>query len=372
MSDTTAALLRQAYSLIEHDELEKAQEILAPLLEKDANNVHLWWIYTHAVRDAAIGQAALERVLELDPQYPGARELKADVLEAQSKDPDLVALEAREPGTTDTGTPLEIDDWEDLQPVQDTAAESSSARGRFALLAVLLIIVAAGGLVLSGAVDLSQLLSEILPSPEPQVIIISEPTSEPASAELEDEATATPEAATTAASEPIAEAGTHEKVESERETTAPATMQDPTAAATEEPTATATANVSPTPSPTINADSIRIASFVSSVAEEIADFAILPLKSGTLHTELGNTLVIIVCAIPGTEFNTRLNTVLNTVVSLAQDLPEDIEAVAAGLVNCDDPDGNLRIIGVPRSAISAFANEEIKAKDFQRAWQPLS
>ena len=56
MSDTTAALLRQAYSLIENDELEKAQEILAPLLEKDANNVHLWWVYTHAVRDALSGR----------------------------------------------------------------------------------------------------------------------------------------------------------------------------------------------------------------------------------------------------------------------------------------------------------------------------
>ena len=44
-----------------------------------------------------MGLAALERVLELDPQYPGARELKADVLETRSqKTPTSVALEAPE------------------------------------------------------------------------------------------------------------------------------------------------------------------------------------------------------------------------------------------------------------------------------------
>ena len=369
MSDTTTGLLRQAYSLVENDELEKAQAILAPLLESDANNAHLWWVYTHAVRDTAIGQAALERVLELDPQYPGARELKADVLEAQSKDPDLIALEAREPSIKDAGTPLEIDDWEDLQPILDTGPERSSSYGRFALLVVLLIIIAGGGLVFSGAVDLTQLLSGILPSPEPQVIVVSEPTSEPTLVKPEGEATAAPKAAT-AASEPIAEAGIPEKGESDREATATATSQELAAIETAEPTVAAT--VQATPSPTINADSIRMAGFVSSLVESIADFAILPSKSGTMPTKLGNTLVIIVCAIPGPEFNTRLHTVLTTVVPVENDLPENVEAVAAGLVNCDDPDGDLRIIGVSRSVIGAFANEEIKAKDFQRAWQPLS
>ena len=33
-----------------------------------------------------LGLAALERVLELDPKYPGARELKADVLKPRSQE----------------------------------------------------------------------------------------------------------------------------------------------------------------------------------------------------------------------------------------------------------------------------------------------
>ena len=130
MSETTNALLRRAYALIENDEREKAQEVLAPLLEEEADNAHLWWVYTHAAQDLAVGQAALQRVLELDPKYPGASELKADFLEAQAKDPDLIALEADEAGGSDSATPLDIDDWEDLQPIAEADAEGSSARVR--------------------------------------------------------------------------------------------------------------------------------------------------------------------------------------------------------------------------------------------------
>ncbi len=372
MSDSNKEILQQAYTLIENGEPEKAQEILAPLLQEDADNAHVWWVYTHAVQDASIGLAALERVLELDPKYPGARELKADVLEAQSKDPDLIALQAGGSGAPDpAATTIDVDDWEDLQPVADSDENGSSARGRIALLVVLLLVVVGAGLVLSGAVDLSQLLSDILPSPEPQVIVVSESTSEPTAASLAGEATKAPLAAS-ATSEPMAEAKPQETAASDSEAIAPATEQKPTAVATERPTATATRDASPTPSPTINSDSIRIASFVSSVAEEIADFTIVPLESGTLPTKLGDTLVIIVCAIPGPEFNQRLNAVLTTVASLEEDLPEEIEAVAAGLVNCDDADAGLRIVGVTRATISAFASEEIDSKDFQRAWQPLS
>ena len=371
MSDASKALLQQAYTLIENDELERAQEILAPLLQDDSDNVHLWWVYTHAVQDASIGMAALERVLELDPKYPGARELKADVLEAQSKDPDFIALEASGSGSPYTAATIDVDDWEELQPAVESDSKGSSYRARFALLVVLLIIVAGGGLVLSGAVDLSQLLSVILPSPEPQVIIVSESTSEPTAVAIEGEATEAPVAAS-ATPESVAEAMSQETRESDREETAPVAEQEPAAIATEGPTATATSDASPTPSPTIDTDSIRIASYISSVAESITEFTIAPLESGILPTKLGDTLVIIVCAVPGPEFNLRLNIVLTAVVSLVEDLPEEIEAVAAGLVNCDDAAASMRIIGVARETLLAFATEEIKPKDFQRAWQPLS
>ena len=191
MSDTTNARLRQAYTLIENDEHDRAQEILVPLLEDDANNAHLWWVYTHAARDTAIGQAALERVLALDPKYPGARELKADVLEAQSKDPDLVALGASETYTQFTGAGIDVDEWEALPSSAETDPAESSSRGRLALLAVVLIIAAGGAFVISGAVDLEELLSGFLPSPEPQVIVVSDATKAPENADTQSVAEST-------------------------------------------------------------------------------------------------------------------------------------------------------------------------------------
>jgi len=382
MSDTSNTVLQRAYTLIENDEPEKAQEILAPLLQEDANNAHLWWVYTHAVNDASIGQAALERVLELDPQYPGARELKADVLEAQSKDPDLIAFETGEAIAEYTASPIEVDNWEDLQPAGEPPVARGSSRARLVIAAILIIAIAGGAFILSGAIDLDALLADMAPSPAPRVIIVSEPTSEPTTVESVGQATAAPEA-TAEAVEPIARAGDPEPAETDRavagdpepaETdrteTGVTTQPESTSSETGEATAVATAQA--TARPTISPGSTRVTRFVSMVADEIADFLIDRSTSGTLPTNLGNTLVIIACAVPGPEFNARLDKVLTTIVDLANRLPEEIEAVAAGLLNCDDEEASMRIVGVSRETVEAFSNEEIRAKEFQRTWQPLS
>lgn len=349
MSDASAALLRQAYELIENDELEQAQEVLAPLLEGDAGSAHLWWVYAHALRDTGMGQAALERVLALDPDYPGARELKADVLEAQSKDPDLIAFDSSEPIGAQNAVDHQIEDWENLPREAVPKADGASWRGRLAMLLVLLIIVAGGGLVLSGAVDLPQLLSEILPSPEPQVVVVTEPTSEPAAAVDESSSVSTD-------LEDELRSGADSSDEAEEPGVEPAPMER----LQPEPT---------TPPVFVVAD---VAAFVELVAAEIDEFEIDQSGTNMQSTELGNTLVMRVCAIPGPEFNKRLESVLSAVASLLDDLPEGIEAVGAGLVNCDDESAVLRVIGGARALFADFADGRIKAKEFQRAWQPLS
>lgn len=389
MSDTTNALLQQAYTLIENDEYNKAQEILAPLLEDDANNVHLWWVYTHAVQDTAIGQAALERVLALDPKYPGARELKADVLEAQAKDPDLIALEANESNAASAGAGFDVDDWEDLQPAVDAEPVSSSLRGRLVLLVLVVLIIAAGALVISGAVDLNALLSGLLPSPEPQVIVVSDAIAEPAepgseslSESTADEAVASLEATieleTTAAAVAVGEATEAGIIVGPIADQAAVVSADATAVATavdeEPPTIT---DLPPDASSATYVDpplavSYEVALFVSQFADAIEDFDIDRAQSAIQSTSLGSTLVIRVCAIPGREFNDRLNALMSAAVSLAASMPEEVEAFGAALVHCGDPEANLRVIGVARRAIIEFADEEIESKDFQRAWQPLS
>src|SRR5687768_13278994 len=74
MSDN-AAILNEAYGLIDQGGLARARTVLQPLLESDSQNPDVWWLYTHAAEDENEGRRALERVLALDPQYPGATEL---------------------------------------------------------------------------------------------------------------------------------------------------------------------------------------------------------------------------------------------------------------------------------------------------------
>lgn len=393
MSDKTNALLQQAYTLIENDEHDRAQEILAPLLEADGNNAHLWWVYSHAARDAALGQAALERVLELDPKYPGARELKTDVLEAQSKDPDLIALGAAESDAKFTGAAFEVDEWEALQPVADTDPAGSLLRARLALLVLVLIIVAGGAFVISGAVDIEELLSGLLPSPVPQVIVVSEATKESALADTQsvaessaDQSEVLSEATAANTSEPDISIVAEGELAARAAATSIPGSTDQSVVVAPESTADVTTELEETqpitePSPVASVEtyvdppvfsSEEVTAYVSGIAEAIADFEIDTRRSGVQFLSLGNTLVIRFCAVPGPEFNDRLNLVMNAAVALADDMPQGIQAVGAGLLHCDDPEAKLRIIGVTRRTIIDYANEKIKAKDFQRAWQPLS
>ena len=67
--------LTHVYTLIEAGKLSEARVVLEPMLEKDADNADVWWVYVHAVEDPADAQTALNNVLRLDPDYPGANKL---------------------------------------------------------------------------------------------------------------------------------------------------------------------------------------------------------------------------------------------------------------------------------------------------------
>ena len=169
---------------------------------------------------------------------------------------------------------------------------------------------------------------------------------------------ATDQATAIATAEPTAEATVAQ--------TAEGTGAAPTAAASE--SATADAEGSLTPDQSAN----PLSAFVRAVADSISEFEIDRRASAVRNTLLGRTIVIQVCAVPGREFNARLNRVISAMVDLADQIPEDTEAVAAGLLNCDDENAGLRIIGVPDETVQQYLNEDIDAKEFQRAWQPLS
>ena len=318
MSDSTDAILQDAFDLIEKGELGQAQAVLGPLLETENDNPDLWWIYAHAVKDSKVGIEALDRVIQLDAAYPGARELKERAALVQFSGGGAAALEAETASTQPAGEEQgDIDDWEDLQPeVERTAQNTKFGRGFVVAIAAFLLIALGALLALSGELDLTPLASFLAPTAEPQIIIVSAPTEDDSS---------------------------------------------PAIAPTETEAALASTAVSP-----------ETAAFITLVSDAISDFEIDETVSGLRSTELGNTVVIHVCAVPGPEFQARLGGVMGAVVSLEASIPENAEAIAAGLVNCDDADATVRIIGVERGIIQTYANEDIDARDFQGSWKPLS
>ena len=191
MSESTKAILQRAYELIEDDELEQARALLTPLLETDAENPSLWWVYAHALRERSLGQMALERVLALDHEYPGAAELQADLLALEAQDDRLLDDDGVEAlSTSDTDA---IDDWEELQASMPVQAETDSSRRGFVALLVILLIVATGAaLAAAGVLDLQSWLDRIIASPEPPIIVVTTSTPEPTVAATEVESTAAP------------------------------------------------------------------------------------------------------------------------------------------------------------------------------------
>ena len=366
MSDSTNTILQRAYELIEADELVQAQALLAPLLETDDKNPALWWVYSHTQRDKSLGQLALERVLELDPAYPGANELKEDVLELQSRDPEFLEVDADESLAAQEASGSAIDDWEDLQAEIEESEASSGGRQAAVILAIILFIVAAGiALVASGAVDVSEILSGILPSPEAEIIVVVAPTAAPSVLES-DAGESTSQASPEASAPAEGEASAVPTLELSGE----ATATQGAAVATQAPTAAATADGDLGPAP--DEASNPLSAFVGAVAESISDFEVDRRASSLRDTPLGSTIVIQICAVPGREFNVRLSTVINAMVELVDDIPADTDAVAAGLQNCDDDSASPRVIGVTVETIQQFRDEQIDSKEFQRAWQPLS
>lgn len=79
MSDTTHPELTRAFQLIENEQLGEARTLLESYLTTHPDDTDAWWLYAHAVNDPNEGQRALEKVLTLDPTYPGAKSLQAQL-----------------------------------------------------------------------------------------------------------------------------------------------------------------------------------------------------------------------------------------------------------------------------------------------------
>ena len=76
MSGDTRQSLARAFELIEADEHQQALNIVKPIIENEPNNADAWWVYIHAVADEDEAREGLNRLSELDSDYPGLSELQ--------------------------------------------------------------------------------------------------------------------------------------------------------------------------------------------------------------------------------------------------------------------------------------------------------
>ena len=439
MSESTQAILQRAYELIEIDELEQARALLTPLLETDAEDPSLWWVYAHALRDRSLGQMALDRVLALDPQYPGAAELKGDLDALAAQDEALLGADPNAEPVALSAADAEIDDWEDLQASLPVESEAGRSRWAFiALLALLLIVATGGALVATGLVDLSGLLGAILPTSQAPIVVVTTSTAEPSATlmttPMETASPSQPAPSATAADEdpsqtPAISVTEDAPLPTEDAPAAPAATAtdlqpeateagEPAPLPTDEAAPTNAADASDDPSPTPGLDlatqapeaeatpteqALDDAADDESEAQAIApslgidasptpaiplstlETYVILVEDGlstvsidrslvlTRATELGHTLVLRTCAVPGSiEYQERLQEIMEAVVAVFPEIPFGIDAVAVGLINCDDPYAKLRVIGTSKAIIQQYANREITAKEFQSTWQPLS
>ena len=174
MSKSTNAILQRAHELIENNQHEQAQEVLVPLLESEAENPAFWWVYAHAVSDSAIGTARWIAFCNWIRHIRARGNSRQMSLRSQ----DLVAAEIEaEPGLAATPQAFSdsssIDDWEDIKPVVEIESENPRAGRGFVLLIVALLVIASGVLlVLSGVIDVSEIITLFeAPTQEPVIVV---------------------------------------------------------------------------------------------------------------------------------------------------------------------------------------------------------
>jgi hypothetical protein len=327
MSNSTNAILQNAFDLIENNKLNDAQNLLEPLLETDSNNPAVWWVYAHALQDPEEGMKAIDKVVQLDPTYPGASELKSQM--SSTKIPMSESDDA-------------VDNWDDLAFTSDTEKTDSITNGRspirFLFIAIIVIIIVVGIFaVLSGALsDTSQQPTQVAGQstliPTANIQIVTNVSATEMSTEVATEITPTQEVATVLP--------------------------------TDKPT-----EVEPTTIPTIAPT--QTPSYLSILVENLSTYGVSEADLATRQTLLGTTLDVTVCASPGAEFSLALNGVMAILVEFNSDAPEDVTAFAVTLIDCNNEQSVPRTIGVERSFVQSFSDEEIALKDFQREWKPL-
>ena len=360
MAAETEVRLKQAFELIEADQLDKAEELLKPLLQSDKDNPDVWWLYAHAVQNEDAARSALYTVLKLDKHYPEAADLLAQ-LETKSSssisdllpeaplsepsflpslEPDLeMAKSPRSSGLiklAPKSTPLpdlldeddELDFEDDLpEPDDEGDEEAEESRGvrrpifLVVLMAFLILLAVALVLVISkpfGKTDDAQ------PTVPPTAVAVMNATPQQAEA-----ATPTTVVIVVDATPQQAEAAT--------------------------PTVETVTDLNPTPT-----------------SEQLQAATTVPSEIIVKTTRLGETAVMSICVEnqSGTGLRQTLASTMNAIAKEATNYTDKAQAVGAELMDCQN-NRVLRAIGVTITDAVNYASGTLDANSFQALWKPI-
>ncbi len=409
MSDSNSAVLQQAYMLVEAGQAEEARHLIESVLESEQANPDAWWIYAHAVDDPVRARQALNEVLALDPDYPGAAQLVA-TLDEQYPEAAETALQATpillQLAWDGRGEkPLAEGIW-DSEPTEapaepEIAGEEPSFVSRVPKATVtlppperrgtpwLLIATIAAALILILVIIVLLTRPEAADVPAgDNTAVAGAPTLDatlPASAFTE-EATATTEvlplknltaeatepadSGLVATSEPMLPMPSLEvatlAVEVVTLTPAPPEQTEVVLA---EPTALPTGE----PSAPVSESTLDVLPFEDLNALQLALAAFSAPPESALTTEmtpLGESLVASFCTDDGPQLRDLTRQVMDTVTAEAPQLSQSTGGVGVRAMNCATGQ-TLRLIVVNREAATLFAQGEIDREGFESFWLSL-
>ncbi|PJF27853.1 MAG: hypothetical protein CUN53_02495 [Phototrophicales bacterium] len=368
MNDATSQALEQAFEHIEAGRPDDAIPLLEPIVADDPDNLDAWWILAHASSDPQKARRALNNVLRLDPDYPGAAAL-LEVLNEKYPPPRIRRIEAVSTPETMPEAPQALPEPPPavLPPAppareQAKAAQPSPAARRSGLpipllasAAVILVLVILLLLTSGGGGDTD---AQNTAQTQTAVALLAAPATETPSIIVVD-ASPTPETVVEVTDEPSFN-------ETAEATPEPIVIE--TAQATPEPETTpeleATAEV------TVEAGGGSGEDEFAGILSALARYTLPDAPVEVVDTSLGSTLLASVCSAPGREARTRVEEVLTLAARESAGLPESIDAVGARMVNCDDG-STILALGVDRVTAVGFAQRSVSARDFSAAWRPV-
>lgn len=368
-NDETQSALSRAHELVEAGQYDDARAILDPILADNSNNADAWWIYAHAVTDIETGRDALERVLRIDPNYPGAYELlaQARALSAPAAKPHITPIAPRQASPQappppslpeaefDEAEPKEFEEFETEAPVRPTreAPVAAAPRSRRVGLPVIAIVA-----VIAVALVLLILLTQSGGTPG------ATSTATEIAAVLET-STTIPLAAATEVSSPTEEAVA--PTELPLVTEALVTTEMPTTAQTAEPTLASVTSEPTTASAEATGESAAID--YAAIEAALSDYPIAESGVGLVETSLGNTLLVSACTTPGRAMRTLLPQVMSALAQQSPSLPSDLQAVGARMLNCQD-NTPLLTVAVDLLTAQSYAQGSVSDSDFAATWKP--